>query len=105
MYNVCWNNITEYFNTLINLKTGHRNFSFLKPLLQIEIKKNDFNHVLHLLKSASHQLLPDSFAIQLIYMNEQEKFIPKGAMAFFILLITLCAVIWFGIYFLMLNRN
>jgi len=36
---------------------------------------------------------------------QEEKFIPKGAMAFFVLLITLCAVIWFGIYFLMLSRN
>lgn len=31
-------------------------------------------------------------------------FKPKGAIAFFILLIILGAVIWFGIYFLMLQR-
>lgn len=37
--------------------------------------------------------------------NEEEKFIPKGAIAFFVLLILLCLVIWFGIYFLMLQRN
>ena len=35
---------------------------------------------------------------------EDEKFIPRGAIAFFILLIALSAVIWFGIYFLMLDR-
>jgi hypothetical protein len=31
-------------------------------------------------------------------------FKPKGAIAFFILLILLGMVIWFGIYFLMLKR-
>jgi hypothetical protein len=34
-----------------------------------------------------------------------EKFIPKGAMAFFVLLVLLCIIIWYGIYFLMLSRN
>jgi hypothetical protein len=34
----------------------------------------------------------------------EKKFVPKGAMAFFALLIVLCLVIWFGIYFLMLSR-
>lgn len=33
-----------------------------------------------------------------------EAFKPKGAIAFFILLITLGAVIWYGIYYLMLQR-
>jgi hypothetical protein len=31
-------------------------------------------------------------------------FKPRGAMAFFILLILLGMIIWFGIYFLMLKR-
>ena len=31
-------------------------------------------------------------------------FKPKGAVAFFILLVLLGMVIWFGIYFLMLDR-
>ncbi|HWJ28694.1 MAG TPA: hypothetical protein VNS32_19275 [Flavisolibacter sp.] len=31
-------------------------------------------------------------------------FKPKGAIAFFILLITVGFIIWFGIYFLMLDR-
>jgi hypothetical protein len=39
--------------------------------------------------------------------NEAEfdkNFKPKGAIAFFILLIILGAIIWYGIYFLMLSR-
>jgi len=39
--------------------------------------------------------------------NEQEfdrNFKPRGAIAFFILLILLGMVIWYGIYFLMLGR-
>jgi hypothetical protein len=36
-------------------------------------------------------------------MNE-EKFLPRGAIAFFVLLLVLTAAIWFGIYFLMLAR-
>jgi hypothetical protein len=31
-------------------------------------------------------------------------FKPKGAMAFFVLLVILGLIIWFGIYLLMLNR-
>ena len=33
-----------------------------------------------------------------------EKFFPSGAIFFFLLLVALCLVIWFGIYFLMLDR-
>jgi hypothetical protein len=33
-----------------------------------------------------------------------EKFQPKGAIAFFILMVILGLIIWFGIYFLMLER-
>ncbi|MFB6456869.1 cytochrome c oxidase subunit 2A [Chitinophaga sp. Hz27] len=33
-----------------------------------------------------------------------EKFVPRGAIAFFALLIALGLIIWFGIYFLMLSR-
>lgn len=33
-----------------------------------------------------------------------EKFRPRGAMAFFVLLVLLGLIIWFGIYFLMLSR-
>ncbi len=34
-----------------------------------------------------------------------KNFKPKGAIAFFILLIILGAIIWYGIYFLMLKRT
>ena len=34
---------------------------------------------------------------------DDEKFVPKGAIAFFIALLILAAIIWFGIYFYMLN--
>jgi hypothetical protein len=33
-----------------------------------------------------------------------QAFKPKGAVAFFVLLILLGMIIWFGIYFLMLSR-
>jgi hypothetical protein len=34
----------------------------------------------------------------------EKNFVPKGAIAFFVLLVVLCLGIWFGIYFLMLGR-
>lgn len=34
-----------------------------------------------------------------------EKFVPRGAMAFFMLLVIAALIIWFGIYFLMLYRT
>jgi len=37
--------------------------------------------------------------------NELENFQPKGAIAFFILLLALFAVIWFAIYLVMLSRG
>lgn len=37
-------------------------------------------------------------------MNEDERFVPRGSIAFFILLLLLGAAIWFGVYFLMLGR-
>ncbi len=47
---------------------------------------------------------PDSRII--ISPDEQfdKNFKPKGAFAFFILLVLLGLIIWFGIYFLMLER-
>jgi hypothetical protein len=36
--------------------------------------------------------------------DKPEKFQPRGAIAFFLLLIVLGLIIWFGIYFLMLER-
>lgn len=38
-------------------------------------------------------------------VTTEEKFIPKGAIAFFILLILLCLIIWFGIYYIMISRS
>ncbi len=37
-------------------------------------------------------------------VEKQEKFFPSGAIAFFIALILLCLAIWFGIYFIMIER-
>jgi hypothetical protein len=37
-------------------------------------------------------------------IEQEEKFFPSGAIAFFIALVILCLVIWFGIYFLMIER-
>ena len=38
-------------------------------------------------------------------VEAKAKFVPKGAIAFFILLVLLGLFIWFGIYFLMLDRT
>ena len=34
----------------------------------------------------------------------EEKFVPRGAIAFFVALILFAAFIWFGIYFLMISQ-
>jgi hypothetical protein len=34
-----------------------------------------------------------------------EEFKPKGAIAFFVVLVLLCAVIWFSIYYIQLARQ
>ena len=36
--------------------------------------------------------------------NQEKKFIPKGAFAFFILLVLLALAFWYGIYWLMIER-
>lgn len=36
---------------------------------------------------------------------DEKKFYPSGAIAFFVLLVALGMIIWFGIYFLMLDRT
>ena len=38
-------------------------------------------------------------------LQDQEEFYPKGALVFFLLLIILIAVIWFGMYFIMIYRH
>ena len=35
---------------------------------------------------------------------DEQKFFPSGALAFFVVLVLLGMIIWFGIYFLMLDR-
>ena len=37
-------------------------------------------------------------------LEKEEKFFPSGGIAFFIALVILCLIIWFGIYFLMIER-
>lgn len=37
--------------------------------------------------------------------RDKEKFFPSGSVAFFVGLVILCLVIWYGIYFLMLQRS
>ena len=37
-------------------------------------------------------------------IEKEEKFFPSGAIAFFVLLLVFCAIIWFTIYFIMLYR-
>lgn len=37
-------------------------------------------------------------------LDAPKKFKPQGAMAFFFLLIVLCLAIWFGVYYIMLER-
>jgi len=38
-------------------------------------------------------------------LRTDEKFKPKGAIAFFVLLMILCAAIWYGVYALELSRQ
>jgi Cytochrome c oxidase subunit IIa family len=40
-----------------------------------------------------------------VHEEIEEKFKPKGAIAFFVVLILICAVIWFGIYYIALSRQ
>lgn len=37
--------------------------------------------------------------------TEKEKFFPSGAIVFFILLVILALLFWYGIYFLMIERT
>lgn len=53
-------------------------------------------------KSHSPEQLPPEHGSELA--EKDHKFFPSGAIAFFILLVALCLIIWFGIYFLMLER-
>ncbi|HLF44930.1 MAG TPA: cytochrome c oxidase subunit 2A [Chitinophagaceae bacterium] len=37
--------------------------------------------------------------------QEKEKFFPSGAIAFFVVLVILTLVFWYGIYYLMIQRS
>lgn len=37
--------------------------------------------------------------------EQEKKFVPKGAIAFFIILILICLAIWYGIYYIMYTRS
>lgn len=37
--------------------------------------------------------------------NTDEKFLPKGAIAFFAVVLILALIIWFGIYYLLIVRS
>lgn len=42
--------------------------------------------------------------IQVQTHPDKKDFFPSGAIAFFVALIIMCLVIWFGVYFLMIER-
>jgi len=71
-----------------------------KSLLITIILLSDINHLLYNWRKIF--LLNKTTSMDQTQL--EEKFKPKGAMAFFVLLVVLCLVIWFGIYFLMLGR-
>ena len=48
---------------------------------------------------------PGPFENEGLGKTPEKEFTPKGAIAFFILLVLLGLFIWFGIYFLMLSRT
>jgi len=75
------------------------------------IKFNDSNHfqlaglkILLRLVNNKQQCSKLNYTVMEV-RNEEEEFFPHGAIVFFVLLITLCLVIWYGIYFLMLSRT
>ena len=47
---------------------------------------------------------PEVVGFGIVEAVKETKFYPTGAIAFFIALVLLCLAIWFGIYFLMLDR-
>jgi hypothetical protein len=53
---------------------------------------------------AANTFAPKRKIIVMDKSPSSEKFFPRGAIAFFVLLVILCLIIWFGIYFLMLQR-
>jgi hypothetical protein len=95
-------------------------FLFLQDVISFE-RKPDKSHVLFTALSCTGGSCPGSFALQKFFMEVQKRsspyemtadeeqqfdagFRPKGAMAFFILLVILGIIIWYGIYLIMAAR-
>ena len=58
--------------------------------------------------SVTGERCPDSFVSQnqfKMQQNPDNKFFPKGAIAFFVLLVILSLGFWYGIYWLMISRS
>ena len=60
-------------------------------------------------ESSFAEIVQDTFVSEMskttnMESPNEEKFIPKGAMAFFILLVILALLFWYGIYLLMIDR-
>jgi len=68
------------------------------------IKYNNMTN-LHLLSPQELDDLAPETAVSISEKKFDEHFKPKGAIAFFVLLVLLGAAIWYGIYFLMIERN
>lgn len=71
---------------------------------------DDKNHVTESTRSCTAGIAAFSFApaIKAKYMetpDKKDKFVPSGAMAFFVLLVLLSLVFWYGIYLLMIDRT
>jgi hypothetical protein len=70
--------------------------------------QHDKNHVARMSSSAFCHVSPDSFVRvnkKLMESPNEEKFVPKGAMAFFVCLVLLALAFWYGIYLLMIDRT
>jgi|GEM_PF-528542 hypothetical protein len=75
---------------MFNPACRHKTSSTAKIILFLQLKDMESKSV-----ESSRKMSDDAF---------DQAFRPKGAVAFFVLLILLGMVIWFGIYFLMLSR-
>jgi hypothetical protein len=73
---------------MFSIVSSHEHLNLLKIFLQI--KKT--------------QMHPGNFPEPAADDQFDKNFKPKGAIAFFILLVILGLIIWFGIYFLMMER-
>jgi len=56
------------------------------------------------LKEGFSSIVPVSEDITGVTPGKEEKFFPAGAIVFFICLVLLSLIFWYGIYFLMIER-